>query len=268
MCAGPVSSGVEMKTLPVNWCSVNEMPYASGDLLAPIDASGRWLPNTPFVPIDLAHRRGMLHRGVWLHVLSSEDELLLTKRSQRMKTCPGTLSIIGEHHSGRENDDDTAKRALHEELPGLARRDNVVHSMLPLRPTPRWFLYDYPLGAGDAVRRLDRCLVSEYVVRLLTNTSQSLALIHAAHEQEQEHESSDFYFQNLRTLWHQLNREPGSFCAPALLPSALLDTLSDLSRIHGIRGAALINRSSRRAGRVPAPALPEAYDVTRVVREE
>ena len=69
----------------------------------------------------LAHTAtGTPHKGVWLHVLSHDEQLLLVRRAPTMATCAGKWSIIGEHHFTREVDDDCALRALRQELPGLA----------------------------------------------------------------------------------------------------------------------------------------------------
>ena len=126
------------------------------------------------MPIDAVHRAGLPHKGVWLHVLSADDHLLLVKRAPSMVTCPSLWSIIGEHHFMREEDDAAAARGVREELPGLAplRRTGKL-TLKPLRERPRWFLFDYPLrpagssrsgsGGGDEAARRDRCLVSEYL---------------------------------------------------------------------------------------------------------
>ena len=192
------------------------------DQIAQIGADGRFLPG-PLFGIDGAHRSGMLHRGVWLHVLSADDELLLVRRSPTMKTCTGLKSIIGEHHQGRERDIECAARALREEVPGLI---NAWPGLSPrlLRERPRWFLFDYP----GPISRTDRCLISEYVVRLPANASVAMQAIHAGRARELENEASELGFEPIASVWHALRRQPQSFCAPTLLPLALLDSISDL----------------------------------------
>lgn len=247
------------------------------DMVAPIDTDGRYLSG-PLVPIDAVHRQAMPHRGVWLHVLASDDALLLVRRSPSMVTCAGTLSIVGEHHSGRESDDECAARALREELPGLVSAFGVKQlDMVPLRPRPRWFLFDY----GPPRPRADRCLISEYVVRLPSNTSAALAAIRAGREREEEHEASELFFEPLPRLWRRLRDEPQAFCAPELLPRCLQDTVADLLQLRappnaGERALHGINRSVRawrnrevhgyQVRSVAAPVMPERYDISRVVR--
>ena len=40
---------------------------------------------------------GIMHKGIWLHVLTTDSALLLLRRAQTMVTCPGGLSLVGEH---------------------------------------------------------------------------------------------------------------------------------------------------------------------------
>ena len=230
---------------------------APPDMLAPIDATGAFLPG-PLVPIDKAHRSAMLHRGVWLHVLCDDDEsLLLVQRSATMKTCPRALSIIGEHHSGRESDEACARRALREELPGLVAAYGTRLELLPLRPVPRWFLFDYP---GEP-RRHDRCLIVEYAVRVPANATTALMSIRGGHDREYyEHEATEMNFWPLPTVARLLRREPERFCAPELLPAALLDTLADLGR--ALRRPRAWHQQLQ-GGR---NAMPERYEPTAVVR--
>lgn len=245
--------------------------------IAPVGQDGGFL-RVPPMEIEAAHRAAVPHRGAWLHVLSSDGRILVVRRSLRMKTCAGLLSIIGEHHSGQEADDHCAARAVREELPGLGTLDGVQMSML--RARPRWFLFDYP--ADDAgVRRYDRCLITEYVVRLPLNSSQALVALHRGREQEPEHEASQMLFEPLDSFARMLRRRPESICAPELLPRALLDTVFDLCAVpHGgteVGGSGpprewpralqewcfgFRNRSRRDQ---QAPAMPQSLDLTRVV---
>ena len=124
------------------------------DWILPTDISGKF-HGEGLIPIDAAHRQGVPHRGVWLHVLlqAAEPQVLIVRRSARMVTCPESFSIIGEHHNGREEDDQAAKRAVNEELPGLAPLAAAGRLRIaPLRPTPRWFLFDYPPARDDVKR--------------------------------------------------------------------------------------------------------------------
>ena len=199
------------------------------DWIAPIGPDGNFLAGGS-VPIDAAHRGAVPHRGVWLHVLTLDGALLLVKRAQTMATCPGALSIVGEHHQRIEQDEDCALRALREELPGLQplKRKKLLHLHL-LRQRPRWFLFDYPLAnAPDAVPRYDRCLISEYVLRLAINSTEALEMLSAGRAREREHETSHVQFEPLGSFARKLVQTPQAFCAPELLPGCLLDSLADL----------------------------------------
>ena len=143
------------------------------DQIRPVNAAGEYIDGR--LGIDDAHRRGVMHKGVWLHVLSFDNKLLLLRRSSSMATCAGGLSIVGEHSWLGESDERCARRALREELPGLARalqHATAASSLHPLRAVPRWFLYDYP----DDLRR-DRALISEWLLSLNINGSEAQALL-------------------------------------------------------------------------------------------
>lgn len=228
-------------------------------MLARVNAAGRY-QSGPLVNIDTAHRQGILHKGVWLHILSADDALLLTRRAMTMKTCPGLLSIIGEHHNGRESNDDCAGRALSEEMPGLVKAYGPLN-VQQLRSRPRWFLFDYPVEA-DNVPRYDRCLISEYVARLPVNATDALDAIERGHEHEREQEASSIEFVPLDALYKRLHHEPKSFCARELLPLALRDTVADIADIFGYP-----LRVKKRAGALAGfAALPEEYDPSLVTR--
>jgi hypothetical protein len=112
------------------------------DWITPIGPDGAFLVGGS-VPIETAHRTAMPHKGIWLHILSADAQLLLVRRAASMVPCGGQLAIIGEHHQGRESDDACAVRGLKAELPGLAslRRSGRLR-LFPLLPEPRWFLFD------------------------------------------------------------------------------------------------------------------------------
>jgi len=227
------------------------------ELIAPISPAGLWLETAPLA-IDLAHRTAVLHKGVWLFVVSADDMLLIAQRNAAMATCPGTLTVIGEHHNGRESDAACARRALREELPGLA---SLSSSLFALRRAPRWFLYDYaPLA--DGISRRDRCLISEYVVELRANASEALERVRVRGAPE----AASVSFQSISEVRRMLRRRPERFCARELYPSCLLDSLADLVDTLGTRGRT-IDHGARRVdhGRAEA-AMLEAFDPSRVVR--
>ena len=125
--------------------SATSTAAAMPDWIAPIDASGAFLDGNGLVPIDAAHRSALPHRGIWLHVLTQNYELLLVRRSSKMATCPDSLSIVGEHMSGREKEEHAARRGIREELPGfVSLLGTPALTLTPLRPgrSSRWFLYD------------------------------------------------------------------------------------------------------------------------------
>lgn len=247
------------------------------DWILPTDVQGVF-HGEGLVPIDAAHRSGVPHRGAWLHLLTLDGHLLLVRRSAQMATCPGTTSIIGEHHYGRESDEQCAHRAIREELPGIAALVGTPRLALSrLRPVSRWFLFDYPPRA-DGSRRYDRCLISEYVLQLRANASEALSLLTAGRPEEHEHEASQMEFVPLGVVVRRLRRSPLQFCAPELLPAALLDSYGDLCSM--LRSSGRIHRTawplpagcSRTELFVPVPAsnhqtaLPERLDLDRIVQ--
>jgi len=196
------------------------------DQIRPINAAGDYIDGR--VGIEDAHRRAVMHKGVWLHVLTSDNHLLLLRRSSSMATCAGGLSIVGEHSWLGESDERCARRALREELPGLARAAaSSAASLHPLRAVPRWFLYDYPDGL-----RHDRCLISEWLLSLGINGTHAQALLrqHAATSQPSA-EASDMRVVSIAEYARRLLHESHSFCAPGLLPAALVDSLADVCHV-------------------------------------
>ena len=244
------------------------------DLLAPIDASGNYVPG-PLVPIEEVHRKAILHRGLWLHVMSSDHSLLVMRRAATMATCPSLRSIIGEHHSGREHDDHCAKRALREELPGLVRAFGSMLIPVRLRERPRWFLYDY--APSNKISRFDRCLITEYLLFLPANASTSLAALRAGRDHEVEHEASDMVFVPIHELRHELQNSSGDkFCAQELLAPSLLDTLDDICRLvlqkelnRPTASLDIVHVAGCRSHRERPlrPAMREALDLLCVIRE-
>ena len=131
-----------------------------------------------------------------------------------------------------------------EELAGLPR--HAVASLQPLRPKPRWFLYEH----RDGVRH-ERALVSEWTARLSLNASDASALlrahraslarsahlVQAAARSAHPPEPIELAFLPLDQLLSELRMRPGGFCAAGLLPAALIDSIGDLCLQLGTRGA-------------------------------
>lgn len=118
------------------------------------------------VNIGEAHSKGLLHRGIWVAVLrpakadynpssttttttetggkqqehNNSYETLLMRRSANLKTCPNAWGLCGEHSDPNESWEDTAQRAIHEELQlsplksdGTAR--TIINLMAPVMTT-------------------------------------------------------------------------------------------------------------------------------------
>ena len=61
--------------------------------------------------IDDVHKQGVPHKAMWLHVLSSDSQLLLHRRPSAASTC-----IVRSQQVRRETDEHCARRAIREEL--------------------------------------------------------------------------------------------------------------------------------------------------------
>lgn len=89
------------------------------DLISPTDPHA--IAQGGPLPIDVIHRRGLVHRGVWLFALDSHLRLLLAWRAPAMKTCPMTWSPLGEHAVSNETYERAASRGLSEEARFIVR---------------------------------------------------------------------------------------------------------------------------------------------------
>ncbi|KAJ9462439.1 Isopentenyl-diphosphate Delta-isomerase 2 [Diplonema papillatum] len=79
------------------------------------------------VTMDEAHINGVAHWATWVLVLDlDKDVILLQKRSQTTRTCPGAWSLSGEHLEPNETTADTAVRGLKEELGLSVRKQDLV----------------------------------------------------------------------------------------------------------------------------------------------
>jgi len=235
-----------------------------------IDMSGAYTQQ-PQLAIDDVHRSGVMHKSLWLHVMSSDHQLLMMRRAAGAVQCPDRLSILGEHHVRKETDEHCARRTMRQELPALLR--SSIRSLQPLRPKPRWFLYEEADGA-----RHDRSLVSEWVLQLALNSTEAAALI-MRHQGPVEDEGagveggdgppSETHFLPIDTFSRQLSKQASSFCAPGLLPAALVDSLSDICALFAKRTSQpLPGCASTRRWRLSfdsTTTLSEIYDAGAVV---
>eukprot|EP01062_Namystynia_karyoxenos_P053186 TRINITY_DN42981_c0_g1_i1.p1 TRINITY_DN42981_c0_g1~~TRINITY_DN42981_c0_g1_i1.p1 ORF type:complete len:235 (+),score=74.88 TRINITY_DN42981_c0_g1_i1:101-805(+) len=101
------------------------------------------------VPLDLAHRSALVHRGVWVYATDGAGRLLMLRRPAHMRTCPGAWSIVGEHLQPGESYLAAARRGLAEELgwaPAAVGR--MAHTELG-PPLP----FDYEYGDGRRDRQ-------------------------------------------------------------------------------------------------------------------
>lgn len=72
------------------------------------------------------HKKGLLHRGIFVLVINSKGQILLQKRSMKKDTRPGywTTSVSGHVDSG-ETYEEAAKREMHEEIGIQANIDYI-----------------------------------------------------------------------------------------------------------------------------------------------
>lgn len=98
--------------------------------------------------IETAHNEGIRHRGVWLHIVNENNELLLLKRSDEAVTCPSTWNAPGEHTKYLESYLDTAYRGLNEEL-WLTKENILLIAPLTAAPVLLELHYGPPLNKYD-----------------------------------------------------------------------------------------------------------------------
>lgn len=84
------------------------------------------------LPIEAVHELGLHHRGAMTFVIRPPPtgeaalEILLLKRSDRMRDCAGAWSILGEHSAVGEPYFRTALRGLREELGIFAQETQII----------------------------------------------------------------------------------------------------------------------------------------------
>jgi hypothetical protein len=74
-----------------------------------------------FASLEKVHNYGLAHKAVWVNVLNSNYQVLLLRRAGNLRTCPGRLSLLGEHESQEDQlhgkfGEPTARRGLKEEV--------------------------------------------------------------------------------------------------------------------------------------------------------
>jgi len=100
------------------WSSWGDFPQDSNLMVLEDD---KLTSTGDIVPINIAHKQGLLHRGIWIAVLRSrgnndDHEILLLRRTPSLKTCPNAWGLCGEHSDPGEDWVNTASRAILEEL--------------------------------------------------------------------------------------------------------------------------------------------------------
>jgi 8-oxo-dGTP pyrophosphatase MutT (NUDIX family) len=129
------------------------------------------IPRAGAVPIDEAHRRGLIHAGAWLHVTNGTHVLLL-RRGADLVTCPGSWGLVGEHAAVEdETPEHTAVRAVVEELGAAAASSEAVLSLQQLTAHPVYYYRDYGPANGN---RIDRQLTYLWRVQLDSRTKLDL----------------------------------------------------------------------------------------------
>ena len=76
---------------------------------------------------DECHKKGLLHRGIYIIVVNSEGKILMQKRSMKKDLHPGlwTTSVSGHVDSG-EHYEQAAKREMMEEIGITAKLSEIL----------------------------------------------------------------------------------------------------------------------------------------------
>lgn len=124
------------------------------DPISPLDPY-EVLPGGP-VPIDIVHRNGLYHRGVWLFALDSHLRLLLAWRAPSAKMCSTTWFTLGEHAIYNESFLQAASRGLSEEARFIVRPK--------VFPTGNPFVFHALYDNGTSEQRVDNQWTQTFVV--------------------------------------------------------------------------------------------------------
>ena len=142
------------------------------EFLDPVDMTKHMRARHTYQTIDQAHRQGLYHTGVWIHVTDSTGQkLLLLKRGPHLVTCPNSWGLVGEHTNRDETPLETVQRALVEELWG-GRNATYTHRVQFLRKItdhPVFYLRDY---GPSRQYRIDRQITYLYEVGMKHTSDQ------------------------------------------------------------------------------------------------
>ena len=84
------------------------------------------------LPLDTIHREALLHRGVWMMLVDTDDRMLVLKRGAQLVTCPNAWTLVGEHQKDRESSQETMLRGIQEELGSfLLGHIQRIHPLVP-----------------------------------------------------------------------------------------------------------------------------------------
>lgn len=129
--------------------------------LSHIMVAEQLVSNDTLVPIDDAHRQGLLHSGAWIAVLDSDGKSLVLTRGPHLVTCPNSYSLLGEHTLGSEQPLHTVRRGIKEEL-GSAMLKHIG-SIQELPDSPVYYFRDYGISNEN---RIDRQVTYLWLVEM------------------------------------------------------------------------------------------------------
>lgn len=156
--------------------------------------------------IDTVHRKGLVHRGIWIFALDSQLRLLLAWRAPSMKTCPMTWSLIGEHSITNETMEQTAYRGLSEEARFIVRPR--------VYPVGQPFLFRYVYANGTREERTDNQWTQAYVILPRGDALDFRSLDDAEAEAAQSvGENLRYQGMSVPQVVHHITQKPRFFCS-------------------------------------------------------
>eukprot|EP00759_Apiculatamorpha_spiralis_P042863 PhF_6_TR40649/c0_g1_i1/m.61041 len=144
-----------------------------------------------------AHLKGLQHHGVWIYVIKPFPtcHILLQQRTHTAFTCPGALSLLGEHTRPKEDPEETALRGLTEEM----------HWGSDVNITPyiifqtRLFNYTYPNHLRDVQR------TSELLILLKDEVQIEKSKLDPG-------EVAQAWFESVKVFRQRLREDPEAMC--------------------------------------------------------